>query len=81
MIRSLNAVPDARRGVAFSEGLSVGGGTITNSGTIEGPGRAGQRDAARASASRSTGNDITSALDGTRDGLYGNAVVTTCLAA
>ena len=36
VIRSLNAVPDAGEALAFSEGLSVGGGTITNSGTIEG---------------------------------------------
>ena len=76
VIRSLNAVPEAGESVAFSEGLSVGGGTIVNAGTIEGlvaPGNA----AGKGIGITLTGNDITSGLDaGNRDGLYGDTVVT-----
>ena len=69
VIRSLNAVDPAG---AFSEGLSVGGGTITNSGTIEGLVAAGNTNA-KGIGITLTGNDLTAT---TRDGIYGNAVVT-----
>ena len=76
VIRSLNAVPESGGSLAFSEGLSVGGGTIVNSGTIEGLVAAGNA-AARGIGITLTGNDITSGPNaGSRDGLYGNAVVT-----
>lgn len=76
VIRSLNAVPEAGEGVAFSEGLSVGGGTITNSGTIEGLVSAGNA-AGKGIGITLTGNDITSGPNaGNRDGLYGDTVVT-----
>jgi len=76
VIRSLNAVPAAGESLAFSEGISVGGGTITNSGTIEGLVAAGN-GAARGIGITLTGNDITSGVNaGNRDGLYGDAVVT-----
>jgi len=50
VIRSLNAV-DPAGATAFSEGVTVGGGTITNSGLIEGLVAPGNTNA-RASASR-----------------------------
>jgi len=72
VIRSLNAVDPAG---AFSEGLSVGGGSITNSGTIEGL-VAANNPTAKGIGITLTGNDIASGSDkGNRDGLYGNAVV------
>ncbi|MBW8756377.1 MAG: PEP-CTERM sorting domain-containing protein [Burkholderiales bacterium] len=74
VIRSLDAVPGSGETVAFSEGISVGGGTITNSGTIEG--LAGNA-AARGIGVTLTGNDITSGANaGKRDGLYGDTGVT-----
>ena len=69
VIRSLNAVDPAG---AFSEGISVGGGTITNSGTIEGLVAAGNPNA-KGIGITLTGNDLTAT---TRDGIYGNATVT-----
>ena len=76
VIRSLNAVPDSGESVAFSEGISVGGGSITNSGTIEGLVAAGN-PAGKGIGITLTGNDITSGVNaGNRDGLYGNTVVT-----
>jgi len=76
VIRSLNAVPEAGESLAFSEGISVGGGTITNSGTIEGLVAAGN-GGAKGVGITLTGNDITSGVNaGNRDGLYGDAVVT-----
>ncbi|MFL6630626.1 MAG: beta strand repeat-containing protein [Vitreoscilla sp.] len=76
VIRSLNAVPGAGESLAFSEGISAGGGTITNSGTIEGLVAAGN-GAARGIGITLTGNDITSGPNaGKRDGLYGDALVT-----
>ena len=47
-IRSINAFSQLANGPAFSEGISVGGGTITNSGTIRGFGRCGQHQRGRA---------------------------------
>jgi hypothetical protein len=70
VIRSLNAVDPA--GTAFSEGVSVGGGTITNSGTIEGLVAAGNASAKGVGITL-TGSDVTAT---TRDGIYGNATVT-----
>ncbi len=69
VIRSLNAVDPAG---AFSEGITVGGGTITNSGTIEGLVAAGNANA-KGIGITLTGNDL---ANGTRDGIYGNATVT-----
>ncbi|MEP6504047.1 MAG: PEP-CTERM sorting domain-containing protein [Betaproteobacteria bacterium] len=73
-IRSLDAVSASER--AFSEGMSVGGGTIVNSGLIEGLVAAGNTNASGIGITL-TGNDITSGANaGNRDGLYGNTVVT-----
>ena len=77
VIRSLDAVPAAGETAAFSEGLSVGGGTITNSGTIEGLVSASNATGAKGIGITLTGNDITSGPNtGNRDGLYGDTVVT-----
>jgi autotransporter-associated beta strand protein len=76
IIRSINAFNLPAAGVAFSEGITVGGGSITNSGTIEGLVSAGNTNAVGRGISLS-GNDIlTGPLAGTREGIYGNAVVT-----
>jgi autotransporter-associated beta strand protein len=76
VIRSINAFSAAGAGLAYSEGISVGGGSITNSGTIEGLVAAGNGNALGRGITLA-GNDITSgALAGTREGLYANAVVT-----
>jgi hypothetical protein len=73
VIRSLNAVEPG--GTAFSEGMSVGGGSITNSGTIEGLVAAGNTGA-KGIGITLTGNDITSGPNtGNRDGLYGNTTL------
>src|SRR5262249_46608319 len=45
VIRSLNAFSPVAAGLAFSEGITVGGGIITNSGTIEGLVAAGNTNA------------------------------------
>lgn len=45
IIRSVNAFSPAFAGLAFSEGITVGGGTITNSGTVEGLVAAGNTNA------------------------------------
>ncbi len=73
VIRSLNSFS---AGVAaYSEGITVGGGTITNSGTIEGLVASGNSNAFGRGITLS-GNDITSGpLAGTREGLYGNALI------
>jgi hypothetical protein len=76
VIRSLNAVAAPGDGVAFSEGMTVGGGSITNSGLIEGLVAAGNTNA-RGVGITLTGNDITTGPNaGQRDGIYGSAVVT-----
>jgi len=75
-IRSLNAYSALADGLAYSEGISVGGGSITNSGTIEGLVSAGNTNAVGRGITLA-GNDITSgALKGTREGLYANATIT-----
>ncbi len=73
VIRSINAFSAVSAGPAFSEGITVGGGTITNSGTIEGLVAAGNINAFGRGIALA-GNDIaTGPLAGTREGLYGNA--------
>ena len=77
VIRSLNAV-DPSGATAFSEGVTVGGGTITNSGLIEGLVAAGNTNA-KGIGITLTGNDILDSKGnetGQRDGIYGNALVT-----
>jgi PEP-CTERM motif len=75
VIRSVNAFSPVASGPAFSEGITVGGGTITNSGTIEGLVAAGNTNALGRGITLA-GNDIaTGPLAGTREAIYGNAVV------
>ncbi len=78
VIRSLNAVPGKGETAAFSEGISVGGGTITNSGTIEGLVASGNA-AGKGIGITLTGNDIVDAQGnstGQRNGIYADTVVT-----
>ncbi len=76
IIRSINAVSPAGGARANSEGISFGGGSISNSGTIEGLVSAGNTSAAGRGITLA-GNDIASGpLAGTRAGIYGNAVIT-----
>jgi hypothetical protein len=76
IIRSINAFSAVGSGLAYSEGITVGGGTITNSGTIEGLVAAGNTNALGRGISL-LGNDITSGpLVGTREAIYANAVIT-----
>jgi autotransporter-associated beta strand protein len=78
VIRSLNAVPGAGETTAFSEGISVGGGTIANSGTIEGLVAAGNA-AGKGIGITLTGNDLVDAqghATGQRNGVYADATVT-----
>jgi hypothetical protein len=71
-IHSLNAFSQPADGLAFSEGVTVGGGTITNSGTIEGSVAAGNTNAVGRGITLS-GNDR---AGGGRDPIYGDATVT-----
>lgn len=74
-IRSLNAFSAPAAGLAYSEGITAGGGRIVNSGTIEGLVAAGNGNAVGRGITLA-GNDIASGpLAGTREGLYGNAVI------
>lgn len=76
VIRSSNAFSAAGSGLAYSEAISVGGGTIVNAGTIEGLVAAGNTNAVGRGITLA-GNDVTSgALAGTREGIYGNATIT-----
>ena len=76
VIRSINAFSAVAGAPAQSEGITVGGGTITNSGTIEGLVAAGNTNAVGRGISL-LGNDITTGpLAGTREAIYGNAIVT-----
>ena len=73
-IRSLNAFSSVHD--PASEGLSVGGGTITNSGTIQGSVAAGNLTAVGRGITL-TGNDITTGPNaGKREPIYGDAIVT-----
>lgn len=75
-IRSINAYNAPGTTIANSEGITVGGGTIVNSGKIEGLVAAGNTNAVGRGITLS-GNDVTSgALAGTREALYGNATIT-----
>ncbi len=75
IIRSANSFSAVAGSPGFSEGITIGGGTVTNSGTIEGLVSPGNNNALGRGISLS-GNDITTGpLAGTREGLYGNAVV------
>lgn len=74
IIRSANAFSAPADGTAFSEGLSIGGGVIVNSGTIEGLVSAGNTNAVGRGITLA-GNDIAGA-PGSREGLYGNATIT-----
>jgi hypothetical protein len=71
-IRSINAFSQPADGLAFSEGVTVGGGTIVNSGTIQGSVTAGNTNAVGRGITLS-GNDR---ADGGRDPIYGDASVT-----
>jgi uncharacterized protein with beta-barrel porin domain len=76
IIRSLNAFSLPADGVAKSEGITLGGGSIINSGTIEGLVASGNTNAAGRGITL-TGNDITSGpLSGTREAIHGNVAVT-----
>nr|WP_315222790.1 FxDxF family PEP-CTERM protein [uncultured Duganella sp.] len=72
IIRSVNAFSAPADGLAYSEGISFGGGAVTNSGTIEGLVSAGNTNAAGRGITLA-GNDLS---NGTREGLYGNATIT-----
>jgi len=75
IIRSTNAVNPPASGLAYSEGITAGGGRIVNSGTIEGLVAAGNMNAVGRGITLA-GNDIASGpLAGTREGLYGNAAI------
>ncbi len=71
-IRSINAFSQPADGPAFSEGVTVGGGTIVNSGTIEGSVATGNTNAVGRGITLS-GNDRPG---GGRDPIYGDATVT-----
>jgi PEP-CTERM motif len=71
-IRSTNAFSQPADGPAFSEGMSVGGGTIINSGTIQGSVAPGNTNAVGRGITL-TGNDRPG---GGRDPIYGDATVT-----
>jgi len=70
-IKSINAVSSTD--VANSEGISVGGGVIINSGTIEGDVAAGNNNAIGIGISV-VGNDT--ATPGVREPIYGNTTIT-----
>jgi autotransporter-associated beta strand protein len=72
IIRSTNAFSAAGSGVAYSEGISAGGGTIVNAGRIEGLVAAGNTNAVGRGITLA-GNDL---ANGTREGIYGNTSVT-----
>lgn len=72
IIRSMNAFSAAGAGLAYSEGISMGGGSVTNSGTIEGLVNAGNTNAVGRGITLA-GNDLN---NGTREGLYGNVTIT-----
>jgi autotransporter-associated beta strand protein len=75
IIRSTNAFNLPSAGMAYSEGITAGGGRIVNAGTIEGLVAAGNTNAVGRGITLA-GNDITSgAQAGTREGLYGNATI------
>jgi hypothetical protein len=74
VIRSVNAFSTNGDGMAYSEGISAGGGTIVNAGTIEGLVAAGNSNAVGRAISL-VGNDIKQGKSGAREGIYANARV------
>ena len=76
LIRSVNSFSAAVGFPGFSEGITVGGGTIVNSGTIEGLVAAGNSNAFGRGITLSGNDVLTGPLVGTREGIYGNATVT-----
>ena len=76
IIRSINSFNIVADGVDHSEGITVGGGTVTNSGTIEGLVSGGNTNAIGLGITF-LGNEITTGpLAGTREAIYRNATVT-----
>jgi len=74
-IKSINAFSVPADGIAYSEGLSVGGGTVTNSGLIEGDVAMGNTNAVGRGITF-VGNDITTGpLMGTREAIYGDVTL------
>jgi len=74
VICSLNAFSAVGDGLGYSEGMSVGGGVIVNSGSIVGQVAAGNSNAVGRGITLA-GNDI-AGKPGSREGLYGNASIT-----
>ncbi|MYN47703.1 PEP-CTERM sorting domain-containing protein [Pseudoduganella sp. FT93W] len=74
LIRSVNAFSPVAEGLAYSEGLSIGGGSIVNSGHIEGLVTPGNTNAVGRGITLA-GNDI-AGKPGMREGLYGNVTIT-----
>nr|WP_315260523.1 FxDxF family PEP-CTERM protein [uncultured Duganella sp.] len=72
VIRSINAFSAAGAGLAYSEGISMGGGSVTNSGTIEGLVSTGNGNAVGRGITLA-GNDLS---NGTREGLYSSVTIT-----
>lgn len=72
IIRSLNAYSAPDKGLAYSEGISMGGGSVTNSGIIEGLVNAGNSNAVGRGITLA-GNDLD---NGSREGLYANVTIT-----
>jgi hypothetical protein len=72
VIRSINAYSALTDGPAYSEGISVGGGSIVNSGTIEGLVKAGNTNAVGRGITLA-GNDLS---NGMREGLYADVTIT-----
>lgn len=76
IIRSLNSFSPLASGLAYSEAISIGGGNVVNAGTIEGLVTPGNSNAVGRGITLA-GNDIISGpLAGSREGLYGHAVIT-----
>jgi hypothetical protein len=73
-IRSVNAFSAAGSGLAYSEGISFGGGSITNAGTIEGLVSNGNSNAVGRGITLA-GNDLDDG-SGNRAAIYGNATIT-----
>jgi autotransporter-associated beta strand protein len=74
IIRSANSFSALAGSPGYSEGITIGGGTVINSGTIEGLVSAGNSNALGRGITLS-GNDIAGSTTGAREGLYGNAIV------
>lgn len=76
IIRSQNAYSVSGAGPAYSEGITVGGGTIVNYGTIEGLVAPSNNNAVGRGITLA-GNDIASGPPaGTREAIYANATLT-----